>query len=486
MRRCRIGIVGGGPGGLMAAYFLQKYANCPISITLLEASNRLGGKVQTEKFKTADITYELGAAELYDYSINGSDSLRELVEELGLPTQSMQGVGVIIDGRWIGNTTDFREVYGEQEYKNLLEFHRRAQDYILPQEFYAADHPDGLPSLLATTGFMPFLELFASPVVQRYIQTLIHSDLATEPRLTSTTYGLQNYLMNDSKYMELYCIEGGNERLIHELIRRIDVDIRLNSSAEAIFKTKNGTLAIESVCQDQRDLEEFDYVVVALPHNHLNSVSYSGNLLQPAVRQHFEYYNHPAHYLRMTLLFERPFWRHWLKESFCMLDQFGGCCLYDESVRQPGIEMGILGWLIGGDAAEQMSLLSDEVLIEMALQSLPHELAIGKNLLKEGIVKRWVKAVNALPGGQRAPALSIRHCPEPIEHANLFFVGDYLFDSTLNGVLDSAEYVAGWITANLMQPQNNNASSLGIRNCVKSVIDSETNQAKYALQTVIS
>jgi hypothetical protein len=30
---------------------------------------------------------------------------------------------------------------------------------------------------------------------------------------------------------------------------------------------------------------------------------------------------------------------------------------------------------------------------------------------------------------------------------DLFVVGDYLFDSTLNGVLDSADYVASWLAA---------------------------------------
>ncbi len=34
-----------------------------------------------------------------------------------------------------------------------------------------------------------------------------------------------------------------------------------------------------------------------------------------------------------------------------------------------------------------------------------------------------------------------------MEHPNLFLVGDYLYDSTLNGVLDSAEYVSDWIAA---------------------------------------
>lgn len=483
MRRCRIGIIGGGPGGLMAAYFLQKYTDRPISITLFEASDRIGGKVHTQKFTTADVTYELGAAELYDYSRNGCDSLRELVEELGLPTQPMEGWGVVIDGKWIGNLNDFRDTFGTGELKNLLEFHRFAQDQITPHEFYAADHPEGLPKHLANSSFVPFLDRFASPIVRRYIQTLIHSDLATEPRLTSTTYGLQNYLMNDSKYMSLYCIEGGNERLIHELSRRVDVDLRLESQVTTLFKTETGAMAVESIHGDQRDLDEFDYVIVALPHNHIKSVNYSGQRLEDAVVKHFDYYNHPAHYLRMTLLFERPFWRHWMKESYCMLDQFDGCCLYDESLRQPGMKLGILGWLIGGDAAERMSILSDEELIRMALDSLPAELSHGKELLKESVVKRWIKAVSALPGGNNAPPLHSRHCPEPLEHPNLYFIGDYLFDSTLNGVLDSAEYVAGWIAGNLLQPQSEKRlSALETRSHIQCLNTTSTKEVMHVNQ----
>jgi hypothetical protein len=39
-----------------------------------------------------------------------------------------------------------------------------------------------------------------------------------------------------------------------------------------------------------------------------------------------------------------------------------------------------------------------------------------------------------------------RHRPEPTQHPRLFVVGDYLFDSTLNGVLDSADLVSELIT----------------------------------------
>ncbi|MEY2724262.1 MAG: hypothetical protein RLZZ458_129, partial [Planctomycetota bacterium] len=40
-----------------------------------------------------------------------------------------------------------------------------------------------------------------------------------------------------------------------------------------------------------------------------------------------------------------------------------------------------------------------------------------------------------------------RHRPEPVEHPRLFLTGDYLFDSTINGVMDSAESVANAIVA---------------------------------------
>lgn len=83
-RNWTVGIVGGGPGGLLTAYFLQKLASEPISATLFEASPRLGGKILTRRFSHAAATYEAGAAELYDYSPVGEDSLRELVAELGI------------------------------------------------------------------------------------------------------------------------------------------------------------------------------------------------------------------------------------------------------------------------------------------------------------------------------------------------------------------------------------------------------------------
>lgn len=50
LNKKRIAIIGGGPGGLMVAYRLEKRAGFPCKITLFEICHRLGGKVLTCQF----------------------------------------------------------------------------------------------------------------------------------------------------------------------------------------------------------------------------------------------------------------------------------------------------------------------------------------------------------------------------------------------------------------------------------------------------
>lgn len=445
MRIWNVGIVGGGPGGLMTAYALQKLANAPLRVTVFEASSRLGGKILSPHFAAAPVRYEAGAAEFYDYSSHDEDPLKELIAELGLSISPMGGSAVIMNQQILANLDDVREQLGGQACSALQRFDRVAKDWVTPQEFYASDYPEGAYQEPDRRRFDALLASVAQPQAREYIENLVHSDLATEPSHTSPTYGIQNYVMNDPAYMNLYGIDGGNERLPRELAARIEATIRLEHKVQSISQVADNRLRIHSIHQQQTRQDDFDFVVVALPHNHVPSVTFASERLATAVAQHQAHYNHPAHYLRITILFERPFWRQALTDSYWMLDRLGGCCLYDESSREPGSTHGVLGWLLGGNTARDMSQLTDEALIAEALASLPDCLSAGRQCFVEGRVHRWVGAVNALPGGVVPQNLDRRHQPEPSEHANLFLVGDYLFDSTLNGVLDSAEYVAAWI-----------------------------------------
>lgn len=438
-------MVGGGPGGLLTAYFLGQFAAATIRTTIFEASHRLGGKVLTPLFAAAPVHYEAGAAELYDYTPVGEDPLRNLVAELGLATVPLGGASVIVDGASISNVDDVAHHLGPRARCELERFHARAQGWMTPREFYASDDTPAGPS----RPFDTMLDGIRDTAARRYLETMIRSDLATEPDRTSTSYGLQNYLMNDPAYMRLYCIAGGNEQLIDALACRIDAEIRLQSPVTEVRLVGQGYMLTTGGAQRGATAGPFDAVVLALPLQHLTAVRFTGHELAAALRRHCLRFDHPAHYLRVTALFDEPFWRGRMDGGYLMLDAFGGCCLYDESAREPEPRHGVLGWLVGGAAVEDWAARDDDALIAATLDSLPAWFGDPHRHLLEARVHRWTGAVSGLPGGWKPPPIDRRHQPDPVGHPHLFVVGDYLYDSTLNGVLDSADYVAGWLAANL-------------------------------------
>jgi monoamine oxidase len=429
----------------MTAYLLEKRTRRPCAITLFEASHRLGGKIITRHFDRAPVLYEAGAAELYDYSQLGEDPLRELVADLGLPTSPMQGQTVVLGDRILKTLDDVRREFGADTARALSRFNRRARSLISPAEYYEADWKVDNEDPLSHHSFRALLARVPDEVARRYIEVAVHSDLATEPHLTSAMYGLQNYLMNEPGYMRLYTIDGGIERLPQELARRLTARVLLNHRAVRVEGIGQDRYRVFTRHQGETRAEDFDILVVALPNNWIPAVEWAGPALAQAMHKHHAFYDYPAHYLRVSVLFEKPFWRDRIAESYFMLDSFGGCCVYDESARHDHASFGVLGWLLGGQAAATMSNIDDGVLVEQVLDSLPRCLRHGREWFLEGRVHRWVGAVNGLPGGRPAREPDSRHQPEPARHPCLFVVGDYLFDSTLNGLLDSADTVVEWI-----------------------------------------
>lgn len=447
----RVAIVGGGPGGLFTAWHLERLAAMPVSLTIFEASDRLGGKVCTGSFAAAAVNYEVGAAEFYDYSPVAEDPLRELVHSLGLPTVSLGGSSVFLAGQQVANLDDLVDVCGVAARDELARFDIHARSSMTPAEFYesGSDHA----THTAPEGRFPLLlDRIACDRARRYVDVMIHSDLAAESNDTDCGYGLQNYLMNDPAYMRLYCIPGGNEQLMQAIATRLAAEVRLGTMVTEVAEQAHGTIRLRLQPRDQpeaqsRPLEEdFDVVILALPIEPLKRVRFLGTLLADAMRRHIEHHDHPAHYLRVSVLLDRPAPILPGDDAYLMLDAFGGTCLYVESARDPSARHGVLGWLLSGATAVEMASLADEALVAAVLDSLPPPLAACRDQMLEARVHRWTGAVSALPGGPQRASVDRRHRPSS-SHPGLFVVGDYLYDSTLNGVLDSAEHVAGWVAA---------------------------------------
>jgi hypothetical protein len=285
------------------------------------------------------------------------------------------------------------------------------------------------------------LDEVADALARRYLKIGIHSDLATEPHLTNGLIGLRNILRNVPGYGAQYRIEGGMEMLPRRLAAGLNAtEVRLDSPVTRISKDRGGCYVVDVRRGRRTRREAFDSVVVALPYNVLRTIEWSGERLRHAMARHAAHYDHPGHYLRISILFDSPFWRTRCSGSWLMLDAFGGCCVYDERAGDGESGHGVLGWLLAGADALAHCNADDTTLIARAIDSLPTALRLeARGRLVDGRVHRWMGALSGTPGG--FPLLDARaaHQPEPIEHDRLAMVGDYLFDSTLNGVFRSAD-----------------------------------------------
>jgi monoamine oxidase len=232
------------------------------------------------------------------------------------------------------------------------------------------------------------------------------------------------------------------ERLPRRLAAQLtNTDVRLHAPVTRVSRRHDGRYAVE-VRADRRRVrtEDFDAVVVALPYNLLRNVEWAGDRLRRAMATHVAHYDSPGHYLRISILFDEPFWRDAIAGSWMMLDAFGGCCVYDERSWCDASGHGVLGWLLAGSDALMLCNADEPALVEHAIGSLPDALhAKARRHLVEARVHRWAGALSGSPGGFPLRDPRAAHQPEPVEHPRLTMVGDYLFDSTLNGVLRSAD-----------------------------------------------
>ncbi len=447
-----LAIVGGGPGGLMSAWHLKKKVGNLCRITIFEASDRLGGKILSRKFDSAPALYEAGVAEIYDYSMTGPDPLRELIQHLGLQTIPMDAEQVVLDGQLLDDVDGMRKRFGSKTAAAIEAFRKRCAEMISPIEYYEGVGADdnGHPWANITCEELLDREV-DDPAAKRFLKVMARSDIATESHNTNGLNALKNFVMDIEGYIGLYSIQNGNEQLIVRLQEEIDADIQFNHRVLRLGKTENGRYRLNMMNGKGPEDRDFDLVLMCLPHSWLATVGWDNERLRSSMVKHIAYFDRPAHYLRASLLFDSPFWGDKLSGAWFMSEAFGGCCVYVEGARHDVGNHGVLNFLIAGSDALAYANLKDDDLILTALKSLPASLGDARAHFVEGKVHRWLSSVNAIPGGVPVRDVITNHRPEPKEHPGVVLVGDYLFDSTLNGLLDSADAATDIVLSEMMK-----------------------------------
>jgi monoamine oxidase/SAM-dependent methyltransferase len=488
-KQLRVAIVGGGPGGLFTAWHLAAKAGDSCQIMVYEASERLGGKIVTGQFSGVG-PYEAGVAEIYDYSRLGPDPLHDMIiKDLGLEVKYIQGGPCVIDGKIILTTDDLAKEFGEHTRNEAKAFRERCTDMLTPEAFYlSVAQSDNSHPWAKISGEALLNKEIKDDAARRYIRAMAHSDVAAPPHLTNGLTFLKNVLMDVDGYMDIFSVIGGNEQIVTRLADELDAEIHVNSSVTAVQPLPDGTYRLELQINDVHETTIADFVVVALPLTALSMIHWRSEALQQAMDKHVGYFDRPGHYLRATLLFKRPFWREHLPTDWWMLDAFDGCCVYDESARHDYSGCGALAFLIAGNAALALANVSDERIEHMCLEALPPALAEARDLILDRRIHPWMASVNAIPGGFPVRPRAENHRPDPKRLPGIVMVGDYMFDATLNGVLDSADAGTDIIIAEILRRRRADAQEpagvIGAANWSRAVSTEEVVEDLFSVETV--
>src|SRR5258708_1854582 len=303
----RVAIIGGGPGGLFTAWHLACKVGAACKATIYEATDRLGGKISTGEFPGIG-PYEAGAAEIYDYSALGNDPLRDLIErELGLEIKHIAGGACVLDGHILQSIDALGGEFGMTSRDVAHAFRQRCAQLLSPDVFYRSD--------VGSDNRHPWVNLRADEILtseikdetaRRYIRVMAHSDVSVPPHLTNGLNFLKNVLMDVDGYLSVYSIVGGNEKIVDGLEEEIDADVQLNSTVRSIEPLRDGTYRLDVMSGGVSETVVADYVVLALPLTALSIIDWRSPVLRRALDKQISYFDRPGHYLRVTLLFERP------------------------------------------------------------------------------------------------------------------------------------------------------------------------------------
>jgi len=434
----KVTIIGAGVGGLATALFLKEKGQWDIEI--YEKSKRIGGRIKTSRFETVPVKYEAGAAELY--RINKDPNLENLVDDLRLSKVEMKGFPtVVMGGEIIRDQEGIHRLLGEKTAQAVERFLEKGKKIRPQKEFAGGGTQEDNNHPWIRKSFRKILSEIQDKRAERYLAIKAHCDVATEPNKTHGLFGFDNLLIDETDYCQLYSLTKGNEELISALERKLS-GVLINKGATLKRVEKSGKRFKLTLQKDQRNEEIFtDILILNLAHNHLSKIEYEDGRLNAKMQELIKHYDHDTHYTRVTILFKKKFWREVFGEDYFVLDSFLGCCVYDESARKDTGQYGVLSWLISGGPAWELAKDSDREVVKEVLRSLPKSLlSLGRNQFIEGRVDRWVRGVSAIPGGTTIKGDISRYLPDT-ESPNFFVVGDYMTDTTINGVLGSVKLV---------------------------------------------
>jgi monoamine oxidase len=339
-RKNRCVVIGAGFAGLAAAYKLK---SAGWNVTVLEARDRIGGRVFSHRFAGTDLICELGA----EWVGESHERIKALCHDFKIALQKHQFEDHLLrDGR----------VYRPGEWgfspqaKAAFEKLIKAYDKFTPLQKSKLDRYD----------WWTYLEKIGFTDDDLRLRDLMDStDFGESIRHVSAFAALGEYAESSPKNEMDYKMTGGNSRLAEEFAKRIGVEnIRLGHPVSNISQ-RRGFIEVRVIRRPpQAPLTSAvsfggDAVICTVPINSLLDIMFDPPLpsSQEGAAERLTY----ARICKNSVLYDERFWKD---ENFSMVSDVTSHFYFHSTQNQPG-KQGILTSYAIGEKADVLASQSD-------------------------------------------------------------------------------------------------------------------------------
>ncbi len=323
-------IIGSGLAGLAAGLKLK---NAGWEITILEARNRIGGRVFSHQFARTDLICELGA----EWVGESHERLHALCGDFKIPLQKHQFEDRLMQNGKVSQPRawGFSETAKQGLAKLIAEYSK-----LTPLQKAALDKLD----------WWTQLERIGFSRDDLIIRDLMDStDFGESIRNVSAFAALAEYAESSPNNEMDYKMTGGNSRLVQEFTKRIGAEnIRLGKQVTQI----NQKAGIISVISGDETFKA-DACICTAPVPSLRKIKFNPPL--PAAQADAAEKLSYARIIKNSVLFDERFWK---AENFSMVTDTTSHYYFHSTQNQPG-KQGILTAYAIGDKADVLASQDD-------------------------------------------------------------------------------------------------------------------------------
>jgi protoporphyrinogen/coproporphyrinogen III oxidase len=457
MEKKKVIIVGGGITGLAAAYYLQKEArekSLPIQVKLIEASDRLGGVIRTEKRK--GFVIERGP----DSIIARKKSAVRLIEEVGMQDKIISNTAgksyifargkmhTMPEGSFMGIPTKVTTFVLSGLFSPLGKL-RAAGDFVLPKGEEKADQSLGgffrrrLGNEVVDNLIEPLLSgIYAGDIDELSLMALFPNFYDMEQEHRSLVLGLNRTMPKPPKTVKktpskkgmFISLSTGLEELVNQVEKRLEKgSVQKGTAVEKVERVETGyqvTLASGAI-------EQADSVIIAAEHFHAQRMLSNYSFMDV-------FKDMPSNSVaNVAMAFPKSAIERDIDGTGFLVSRNSDfritACTWTHK-KWPGTtpeDMALLRCYVGKPDDQEIVEMSDEEIINIVLRDLNKTMNITAKPLFH-VVTRWRKAMPQYTVGHLGKMAQVRASLEK-ELPGVYLAGGSFEGVGIPGCIDQAE-----------------------------------------------